>query len=82
MSRAQSQLEAEAADDQEAAAVGRQFGVGDIVRLNSDRVHMTVKSIVGVRVACRWHDDELDLIEDDFDPRELILVRKREPARC
>jgi uncharacterized protein YodC (DUF2158 family) len=71
------------ADDREALAAARPFGVGDIVRLNSDRVHMTVKSVVGVRVACRWHDDELDLLDDDFDPRELTLVRKREePARC
>jgi uncharacterized protein YodC (DUF2158 family) len=71
------------ADDQEAVAVARRFGVGDIARLNSDRVHMTVNSVVGVRVRCRWHDAEDDLLNDDFDPRELTLVRKREePKRC
>jgi uncharacterized protein YodC (DUF2158 family) len=54
------------------------FGVGDVVRLNSDTVRMTVGSFVGVRVVCRWHDEADDLLSDDFDPRELTLVRKRE----
>ncbi|MGD0641452.1 MAG: DUF2158 domain-containing protein [Roseiarcus sp.] len=59
------------------------FAIGDIVRLNSDRVHMTVGAVAGGRVACRWHDAEDDLLKEDFDPRELTLVRKREEAaRC
>jgi uncharacterized protein YodC (DUF2158 family) len=58
------------------------FGIGDVVRLNSDIVRMTVKSVVGVHVGCRWHDAEDDLLDDDFDPRELTLVRKREPTPC
>ena len=65
-----------------AAAPDAPFAIGDIVRLNSDRVHMTVKSVVGVRVACRWHDAADVIFEDDFDPRELTMVRKREPTSC
>lgn len=79
MSRALCQPEAVAAAEEQAAIVAaRRFGVGDIVRLNSDRLHMTVGSFAGARVACRWHDEADDLLSDDFDPRELTLVRKRE----
>jgi uncharacterized protein YodC (DUF2158 family) len=63
---------------QPAAESAAPFAIGDLVRLNSDRLHMTVKTVAGGRVVVRWHDDDGDLIEDDFDPRELTLVRKRE----
>lgn len=54
------------------------FGVGDIVRLNSDRVHMTVSVLAGARFVCRWHDQADDLLREEFELRELTLVRKRE----
>jgi len=56
------------------------FAIGDIVRLNSDRVHMTVHTVDGAKLVCRWHDDADDLLSDEFHPRELTIVRKREAA--
>jgi uncharacterized protein YodC (DUF2158 family) len=53
------------------------FAVGDIVRLNSDALRMTVHAVEGRRVGCHWHADDMGLIEFDFDPRELTLVRRR-----
>jgi uncharacterized protein YodC (DUF2158 family) len=53
-----------------------ELSAGDIVRLNSDRVHMTVRAVDGDKVTCRWHDDALDLLSDEFAPRELVLIRK------
>jgi uncharacterized protein YodC (DUF2158 family) len=63
-----------------AEANGDVLSIGDVVRLNSDAVRMTVGSIANGRVVCRWHDDERDLLSEDFDPRELTLVPKREAA--
>lgn len=54
------------------------LSIGDVVRLNSDAVRMTIHSIDGAKIVCRWHDAEDDLLDEDFDPRELTLVRKRE----
>jgi uncharacterized protein YodC (DUF2158 family) len=56
------------------------LGVGDVVRLNSDAVRMTVQRVADGKIVCRWHDDAAVLFEDDFDPRELTLVRKREAS--
>jgi uncharacterized protein YodC (DUF2158 family) len=53
------------------------FAVGDIVRLNSDRVHMSVRAVDRDKVGCQWHNASDDLVEFDFDPRELTLVRRR-----
>jgi len=52
------------------------FAIGDVVRLRSDAVRMTVHSVDGKRVGCHWHDDEDALVEFDFDPRELIAVKR------
>ena len=54
------------------------FAVGDVVRLNSDAVRMTIHAIKGEAIVCRWHDAEDDLLTEDFDRRELVLVRARE----
>lgn len=56
------------------------FAIGDVARMNSDTVRMTVRRVDGDKVVCRWHDEADVLFEDDFDPRELTLVRKREAA--
>jgi uncharacterized protein YodC (DUF2158 family) len=48
---------------------------GDIVRLNSDAVRMTVRRVDGDKIVCRWHDDELDLLEEDFARSELVFVK-------
>jgi uncharacterized protein YodC (DUF2158 family) len=52
------------------------FAVGDQVRLNSSATVMTVRSVDGDKVMCRWFNDQVDLIEAEFHPRELTL-RKR-----
>ena len=48
---------------------------GDVVRLNSDRVALTVRSIDGGKIVCRWHDESDDLLSEDFDRCELAFVR-------
>lgn len=50
--------------------------IGDIVRLNSSPLKMTVKAVKDGRIIARWIDQTDDLLEDEFDRRELILVRK------
>jgi uncharacterized protein YodC (DUF2158 family) len=59
------------------SSAARSFAVGDIVRLNSDRVHMTVRAADSGKIGCQWHNADDDLVEFDFDPRELTLVRRR-----
>ena len=54
--------------------------VGDVVRLTSDRVAMTVRSIDGNKLVCRWHDEADDLLSEEFDRAELVFVR-RSPDR-
>jgi len=54
------------------------LSVGDVVRLNSDALRMTVRSVDGDKVTCRWHDAEDDLLSEDFDARELTLIKRAE----
>jgi uncharacterized protein YodC (DUF2158 family) len=51
------------------------LNVGDVVRLTSDTVNMTVRSIDGDKIVCRWHDEADDLLSEDFARAELIFVR-------
>jgi hypothetical protein len=53
----------------------RPLEFGDIVRLNSDTVRMMVAKVDGAKVVARWRDDELALVEADFDRRELVFVK-------
>ena len=56
------------------------LAIGDVVRMNSDTVRMTVRRADGDKIVCRWHDGADVLFEDEFDARELTLVRLREAA--
>jgi uncharacterized protein YodC (DUF2158 family) len=48
---------------------------GDVVRLNSDAVRMTVRRVDGDKVVCLWHDAEDDLLSEDFERRELVFIK-------
>jgi uncharacterized protein YodC (DUF2158 family) len=52
-----------------------EFEIGDVVRLNSDTVRMTVSKVESGRVTAEWHDASDALIESDFGARQLTLVK-------
>ncbi len=56
---------------------GPAFDVGDVVRLNSSADRMTVSVVKeGGRIEARWFDETGDLLGDEFDPREITLIKK------
>lgn len=52
------------------------YVVGDVVRLNSGPLRMTVRRVAQQEITCRWHDETDDLLEDSFSIAELTIVRK------
>lgn len=48
---------------------------GDVVRLNSGPVRMTVREASPGKIVCLWHDREDQLVEAEFKGAELTLVR-------
>ncbi len=49
--------------------------VGDIVKLNSSDVSMTIKSINDNTLVCRWFDKNNTLQTDEFDVLEITIVK-------
>jgi uncharacterized protein YodC (DUF2158 family) len=60
------------------------FGVGDIVRLNSATLRMTVDKIAPANesgaIECVWFDDSDTLRTAAFHPSQLVIVTKVDEA--
>lgn len=56
--------------------LGVEFNIGDIVKLNSSDVLMTIKSIDNDILECRWFDKNDNIQNDKFNIAEIILVNK------
>jgi uncharacterized protein YodC (DUF2158 family) len=54
----------------------KDFAVGDVVRLNSGALRMTVAELKDGRVVVNWHDQDDACLEDDFAPAMLTIVKK------
>ena len=52
------------------------FEPGDVVQLKSGGAKMTVKSVNGDDVDCRWHDKQDKVVEYVFPKAMLELVHK------
>lgn len=53
-----------------------EFNIGDIVKLNSSDVLMTIKSLDNNLIECRWFDKNNHIQNDKFNIAEIILVDK------
>jgi len=52
------------------------FDIGDIVKLNSSDVLMTIKNIDNDMLECRWFDKNNNIQNEKFNTLEIILVNK------
>ena len=50
------------------------MSVGDVVRLKSGGLDMTVREVEGSRVCCQWFDKKEELHERTFTSESLVLA--------
>jgi uncharacterized protein YodC (DUF2158 family) len=55
-----------------------EFNIGDVVKLNSSDVLMTVKNIDNDILECRWFDKNNILQNEKFNALEINLVNKKQ----